>query len=165
MTLFTGTYVPKNRYVVHQTGWPETESFFKVYTSQNESDERFNPIVVTIQSEINQLLMLKIIQYCTFVYEKFNSLPIVLIIANKECLGSNENELNSHLVKVKSDFWAEKCLMFLSGLDITPLKNQPINAFHALCQFLSHPDKMFSFSSNVENQTINLVVENSIKKL
>lgn len=75
---------------MHQTGWPETESFFKVYASQNESDERFNPILVTIQSEINQVLMLKIIQYCTFVYEKFNSLPIVLIIANKECLGSNE---------------------------------------------------------------------------
>lgn len=83
MTLFTGTYVPKNSYVVHhQTGWPETESFFRIYTSLNESDGRFNPIVVIIQSEINQVLMLKIIQYCTFVYEKFNSLPILLIIAN-----------------------------------------------------------------------------------
>lgn len=148
---------------MHQAGWPETEGIFKVYTSQNESDESFNPILVTIQSEINQVLMLKIVQYCTFIYEKFNSLPTVLIVANKECLGSNENELNSHLVKIKSEFWAEKCLVFLSDLNITPLNNHPIDAFHALCQFLSHPDKMVS-SFNVGNQAINLLVENSIKK-
>jgi hypothetical protein len=107
------------------------------------------------------LLLFKV--KCTFIYEKFNSLPIVLIVANKECLGSNENELNSHLVKIKSEFWAEKCLVFLSDLNITPPNNHPINAFHALCQFLSHPDEMVS-SFNVGNQTINLVVENSIKK-
>jgi hypothetical protein len=149
---------------VYQPEWPETEGFFKVYTSQNESNELLNPIVVTIQSEINQVLRLKIIQYCTFVYERFKLLPIVLIVANKGCLGSNENELNAHLVKVKSDFWAEKCLMFLSDLDIAPLNDQPMNAFHALCQFLSHPDKMFFFSSDVENQTINLLSEATIKK-
>ncbi|KAI9275079.1 hypothetical protein EDC94DRAFT_487388, partial [Helicostylum pulchrum] len=107
------THVPKNSYVVHQNGWPEAEGFFKVYKSQNESDARFKPIVVTIQSEINQVLILKIMQYCILVCERFNYLPIVLIIANKDCLGSKEIEPNSHLVKVKSDFWAEKCLMFL----------------------------------------------------
>ncbi|KAI7895243.1 uncharacterized protein EV154DRAFT_496368 [Mucor mucedo] len=155
-----GTYVPKNSYVVDQTVSPETESFFKVYTSQNESDERFNPLLVTIQSEINEASMVDIVQYCALVAERFKYLPTVLIIANKESLGSNEQ--NRHLVKLKSTFWAEKCLMFLSDLYITPLNNQPRNAFYALCQFLSHPDKKFSLSSDVENQSINLVVENSM---
>ncbi|KAI8968426.1 hypothetical protein BDF20DRAFT_828053 [Mycotypha africana] len=164
MTLLIGTHVPKNNYVVHQNGWPEAGGFFNVYKSQNESDERFKPIVVTIQSEVNQVLILKIMQYCTLVYERFNYLPIVLIIAHKDCLGSNVDETNSHLVKIKSDFWAEKCLMFLSDLDVTPINDQPLNAFFALCQFLSHPDKMFSFSSNVENQTISLLSETIIKK-
>jgi hypothetical protein len=164
MTLLIGTHVPKNNYIVHQNEWPEAEGFFKVYKPQNESDERFKPIVVTIQSEINQVLILKIMQYCILVCERFDYLPIVLIIANKDCLGSTEEEPNSHLVKIKSDFWAEKCLMFLSDLDVTPPNDQSMNAFLALCQFLSHPDKIFSFSSNVENQTISLLSEAIIKK-
>lgn len=104
MALIISTHVPKNSYVAHQNGWPEVESFFKVYKSQNESDEQFKPVVVTIQSEINQVLILKIMQYCILVCERFNYLPTVLIIANKNCFGSKEIEVNSHLVKVKSDF-------------------------------------------------------------
>ncbi|KAI8353236.1 hypothetical protein BD560DRAFT_408576 [Blakeslea trispora] len=150
--------------MLHQNGWPEAGGFFKVYKSQNGSDERFKPIVVTIQSEINEVLILKIMQYCILVYERFNYLPIVLIIAHEDCLGSNVDETNSHLVKIKSDFWAEKCLMFPSDLDFTPINDQPMNAFFALCQFLSHEDRMFSFSSNVENQTISLLSEAIVKK-
>jgi hypothetical protein len=148
---------------VHQNEWPEAKGFFKVYKSRNESDERFKPIVVTIQSEINQALIFKIMQYCVLVHERFNCLPIVLIIANKDCLGSKEIEPYSNLIQVKSNFWAEKCLMFLPDLDITPLNDQSINAFHALCQFVSLPDKIFSFTS-VENHTINLLSEAIIKK-
>ncbi|CEP06956.1 hypothetical protein, partial, partial [Parasitella parasitica] len=153
--VLVGTHVPENSYVVYQNQWPEAKGFFKVYKSRNESDERFKPIVVTVQSEITQALIFKIMQYCVLVHEKFDCLPIVLVIALKDRLGSKEIEPYSNLIQVKSDFWAEKCLMFLPDLDITHLNDQSINAFHALCQFLSLPDKVFSFSS-VENDTINL---------
>lgn len=64
---FTGTYVLKSSYVVvYQTEWPEAEGFFMVYASQNKSNELFNPTVVTIRSEITQVLMLEIIEYCTY---------------------------------------------------------------------------------------------------
>jgi hypothetical protein len=97
---------------------------------------------------------LKIIQHYTFVYEKIEILPTVLVIANKKCVGSSENEPHSHLVKIKSDFRVQKCLMFLSNWDITPFNDQSMNTFNALCQLLPHLVKILSFSSDVENQTI-----------
>ncbi|KAI8635701.1 hypothetical protein BD408DRAFT_438757 [Parasitella parasitica] len=29
--VLVGTHIPKNSFVVHQAGWPETEGIFKVY--------------------------------------------------------------------------------------------------------------------------------------
>ncbi|KAI8052720.1 hypothetical protein BDF21DRAFT_350186 [Thamnidium elegans] len=147
-------HFPENLYTVAQIEWADTEGLFIMYySSQNENDERYAPVVVTVQKEISQTSMLKIIRYCTFVYEKYNLLPTVLIISSSSRLDTRvdsdiDMNVDSSFKLIKSDCWARECLLFLPDSISTTLNNKSTNTLIALCQYISNPNKILSFSSN-----------------
>ncbi|KAG2235168.1 hypothetical protein INT48_003512, partial [Thamnidium elegans] len=149
-----GRHFPENLYTVAQIEWADTEGLFIMYySSQNENDERYAPVVVTVQKEFSQTSMLKIIRYCTFVYEKYNLLPTVLIISSSSRLDTRvdsdiDMNVDSSFKLIKSDCWARECLLFLPDSISTTLNNKSTNTLIALCQYISNPNKILSFSSN-----------------
>ncbi|KAI9251253.1 hypothetical protein EDC94DRAFT_697657 [Helicostylum pulchrum] len=155
------TNIPNNSYTVFRGEWSEAENQIITYILQNE-DEQFIPVVVAIQFVANLSSILKIVQHCTLIYEKSELVPAVLVIANKACPSLIESQavytdLNMPLTRIKSGFWAQECLLFLSDSNITPPFGRFTNAFIALCQFLSQPNKILNFSSDFENETIILL--------
>ncbi|KAG2206141.1 hypothetical protein INT47_003790 [Mucor saturninus] len=114
-----GEIAPENSYTVAQTEWTDTKGKFTVYIPQNAEDDRFIPVLIAIQEEVNHASMLKIIEYCTRIYEEFRLLPTVLIISIKGWSSLEDREGfsaddDSFLGQLKCSFWAQKCFLFFS---------------------------------------------------
>ncbi|KAG2206155.1 hypothetical protein INT47_003804 [Mucor saturninus] len=120
-----GEIAPENSYTVAQTEWTDTKGEFTVYIPQNAEDDRFIPVLIAIQEEVNHASMLKIIEYCTRIYEEFRLLPTVLIISIKGWSSLEDREGFS----VDDD-------SFLGQLKYAT--NVSVPAFIKLCQFMSN---------------------------
>ena len=148
-----------------QTEWANTKGVSTLYVSQNTSNDKFIPILITIQEEVDQNTMLETIENSSSVYENFGVLPIVLIISNKSSSSlKNNGEFNviddSFLMQCESKFWANKCFLFFrDDLVNVTMVNTPTPALFTLCQFLSNPNKLFTLSHNLDTQAICLACE------
>ncbi|KAI8983920.1 hypothetical protein BDF20DRAFT_857022 [Mycotypha africana] len=158
-----GPDVPANTYSVAQSEWADSKEEYTLYVSKNTND-RFIPILIAIQDEIDQMAMLNIIEYCKLVYEKVKLLPTVLIISIKDSSDLMGEEFSvdgdSFLMQCESKFWAHKCFLFLP--------DDPVNldrvdthttAFLTLCHFISSRNKFFSLTLNLDTQSICLACE------
>lgn len=74
-----------------QTEWANAKGVSTLYVSQNTSNDKFIPILITIQEEVDQYAMLEIIEHSSSAYENFRVLPIVLIISNKSSSSLKNN--------------------------------------------------------------------------
>ncbi|ORE00689.1 hypothetical protein BCV72DRAFT_218665, partial [Rhizopus microsporus var. microsporus] len=135
------------------------------YASQNTSNEKFIPVLVAIQEEVNQTTILETIERSTLVYENFRILPTVLVISIKSSSRlKNDGEFSvadvSFLMQCESKFWANKCYLFfpddLANMNTT---NTFTPALFALCHFISNPNKSLTLSHTSNTQTISLTCE------
>jgi hypothetical protein len=157
---FIDVDVPPNSYTVAQTEWANTKGVSTLYVSQNTSNDKFIPILITIQEEVDQNEILEIIEHSSSVYKNLRVLPIVLIISNKSSSSlKNNGEFsvieNSFLMQCESKFWANKCFLFFPD----DLVNTPTPALFTLCQFLSNPNKLLTLSHKLDTRTICLACE------
>ncbi|CEJ01720.1 hypothetical protein RMCBS344292_15741 [Rhizopus microsporus] len=157
--------VPSNSYTVAQSEWADTKGVSILYASQITSNNKFIPILITIQEEVNQTTILKTIEQSTLVYEKFGILPTILITSNKSSSRlKNEGEFSaidySFLMQCESKLWANECFLFFrDDLVNANMANTPTPALFTLCQFLSDPNKSFTLSHDLDTHTICLACE------
>ena len=162
---FIGVDVPLNSYTVAQTEWANTKGVFTLYVSQNISSDKFIPILITLQEEVDQNAMLETIEHSSSVYKNFKALPVVLIISNKSSSSlKNNGEFsvieNSFLMQCESKFWANKCFLFFrGGLVNVSMVNTSNPALFTVCQFLSDSNKLLTLSHDSDTHTICLTCE------
>ncbi|KAI9270847.1 hypothetical protein BY458DRAFT_509937 [Sporodiniella umbellata] len=106
---FIDVDVPLNSYAVAQTEWTNTKSVSTLYISQNTSNEKFIPILITIQEEVDQNAMLEAIEHPSPIYENSRALSIVLTISKHGEFSAIDN---SFLIQCKSKFWAINAFCF-----------------------------------------------------
>lgn len=146
--MFVGAHVPNNNYHVREADWGDgILGEFILYTSETPNSERFMPVLVSIQKEVNSRSLRETILCCTLIYEIFRILPTVLIISIK---GNSSIEFhvseNPSLSQCSCTFWANKCYLFFSD----SLDSTNTSALIALCLFVSNPNKTLAFSYNSE---------------
>jgi hypothetical protein len=140
-----------------------------LYVSQN-TNNKFIPLLVAIQEEVNQTTMLETIEHCTLVYEKLRLLPTVLIISIKNSPNLMDNEEfsvdgDSFLMQCESKFWAHKCFLFFPDDSINLNRvNTSTSALFTLCQFISNPNKSISLSLDLDTQSTCLSCEATANK-
>lgn len=90
------------------------------------------PILINISERLDNLNLSQIIQYCTDIFEYYNSLPICLIISQKRV---NENIFDqtsqcqelSFLREIQCTFWAKKYLLLSEdNINKNEMKNHPL---------------------------------------
>ncbi|KAI8087515.1 hypothetical protein BDF21DRAFT_486065 [Thamnidium elegans] len=101
------------------TEWADTKGAHTLYASQNMSNEKFIPVLVVIQEDVNQTTILEIIERSTLVCENFRILPTVLVISIKSSSKlKNDGEFNvidhPFLTQCESKFWASKYYLFFA---------------------------------------------------
>ncbi|KAI9243788.1 hypothetical protein EDC94DRAFT_699958 [Helicostylum pulchrum] len=160
-----GVDVSPDSYSVVPTEWADTKGVYTLYASQNTSNEKFIPVLVVIQEEVNQTTILEIIERSTLVCENFRILPIVLVISIKSSSKlKNDGEFNvidhPFLMQCESKFWASKCYLFFAD-DLVNMNttNTFTSALFTLCHFISNPNKSFTLSHPSNAQTISLTCE------
>ncbi|KAG1139154.1 hypothetical protein G6F37_010170 [Rhizopus arrhizus] len=162
--------VPANNYAVAKTDWADAKGVYTLYASQNTSNDKFIPVHIAIQEEVDQTTMLKTIEQCAFVYEKHRILPTVLVISIKSSSrlkndGGFSAVDNSFLMQYKSKFWANECFLFFpDDLFNVNIVNRPTPALFTLSQFISNPNKSFTLSHNLNTQTTFLACEATSNK-
>ncbi|KAG2234580.1 hypothetical protein INT48_000483 [Thamnidium elegans] len=96
---------------------------------ENVNEDRFTPVVISIQKEVCRASMLEVIRYSTLVYRKYKLLPTVLIIFSKYYSSLDDCEVNinidSPFTRIESKFWAQDCLLFLPDSVNTPVNSKP----------------------------------------
>ncbi|KAG1054441.1 hypothetical protein G6F43_003553 [Rhizopus delemar] len=100
----------------------------------------FPPILVEVQNKADEKFLTRAIQYCTLTFERYNRLPILVIlgVANATVLLMSKSEDSDFPFarQIQSIGWAERCLLLTSS---TLLANQqeslhPLRAVgHFLC--------------------------------
>lgn len=157
--------VPPDSYSVAQTDWADTKGVYTLYASQNKSSEKFIPVLVAIQEEVDQTTILETIERSTLVYKNFRILPTVLVISIKSSSKlKNNGEFSvaddSFLTQCKFKFWANKCYLFFPDDLVnmsTTSKFTP--ALFTLCHFILNRNKLFTLSHTSNTQTISLIVK------
>ncbi|KAI8094282.1 hypothetical protein BDF21DRAFT_394738 [Thamnidium elegans] len=108
-------------------------SVFVFFLIQNVNEDRFTPVVISIQKEVCRASMLEVIRYSTLVYRKYKLLPTVLIIFSKYYSSLDDCEVNinidSPFTRIESKFWAQDCLLFLPDSVNTPVNSKPTRSF------------------------------------
>ncbi|ORE12177.1 hypothetical protein BCV71DRAFT_269465 [Rhizopus microsporus] len=114
--------------------------------------------------------MLETIEQSTLVYEKFDTLPTILIISNKSSSrlksdGKFSAIDNSFLIQCESKFWANECFLFIrDDLVNVNMVNTPTSVLFTLCQSLADPNKSFTLSHDLDIHTICLACETTTDK-
>ncbi|CEP10967.1 hypothetical protein [Parasitella parasitica] len=160
-----GEDVPPDSYSVAPTEWADTKGVYTLHVSQNTSNEKFIPVLVVIQEEVNQSTMLEIVERSALVCENFRILPTVLVISIKSSSKlKNDGEFDvidhTFLMQCESKFWASKCyLFFADNLVNMNTTNTFATALFRLCHFISNPNKSFTLLHPSNTQTISLTCE------
>lgn len=145
--MFIGTDVPANSYTVAQTEWVAAKSTYTLYVSQNANNDRFIPILIVLQEEVNHVTMLETIEHCSMVYENFRLLPTVLIISIKGCFSLEDDEEfsavdDSFSVQCKSSFWVHKYFLFFPDSVSIDTVNTPY-LLHYVSTYLIQTKRFF----------------------
>ncbi|KAI9478752.1 MAG: hypothetical protein EXX96DRAFT_258784 [Benjaminiella poitrasii] len=142
--------------------------FFITYVSKNVKEDRFTPVVISIQKEVCRASLLVVIRYSTLVYEKYKLLPTVLIISSKGHPSLDDCEVNididSPFKRIESKFWAQDCSLFLPGTVSTTVNSKSTCVLSTLCESISHQNKRLYFLHNAERQSFLLTCEVAMKK-
>ncbi|KAG2197657.1 hypothetical protein INT47_002364, partial [Mucor saturninus] len=75
---FLGADVSSDSYSVTPTEWADGSRSDMVYASN-----KFPPILIEVQYQVNQEFILRLIKYCSNIYMRYKSSPIALVIVTK----------------------------------------------------------------------------------
>lgn len=106
---------PKNSYTYTARELSDNCAFNTLYIPLG-TQSSLPPILVNISEKLDNLNMSQIIQHCSDIFERYNSLPICLIISQQKV---NDNIFNrttqyqelSFVREIQCTFWAKKCLL------------------------------------------------------
>lgn len=74
-----GSDISNNAYISGSTEWADDKRSDAIYIPRNEVTGDLPPILVEVQNHVDQRFMLRLINYCVNVYERYEVLPVVLV--------------------------------------------------------------------------------------
>lgn len=123
------------------TEWPDGTYSDVLYVPGRVTEDR-PPVLVEIQDTVDQAFMLRLIQHCTLVVERYKVLPVVLVLVT---VGFSQQTLRGkliphskvhYLLEAKCEFWAQR-MSFISSESIENHLDKGMNKLVALAYFVT----------------------------
>ncbi|KAG2235193.1 hypothetical protein INT48_003537 [Thamnidium elegans] len=77
-------HTPSNLYYSAQTEWADGSKSDVLYVPKTDITDASPPILIEIQNRVDQSFMSRLIRNCTYVFDRYNVLPVALVIVVKE---------------------------------------------------------------------------------
>ncbi|PHZ14146.1 uncharacterized protein RHIMIDRAFT_290877 [Rhizopus microsporus ATCC 52813] len=135
-----GINIPNNAYLSGSTEWADGKRSDALYIPRNGVTHDLPPILIEVQNCIDQLFMIRLINYCAHVYERYEVLPVVLVFVVKKFSNTTFEEkfvkkANApYILETQCEFWA-KSTNFVSAKSIENFTQDSMDPFVALAYF------------------------------
>ncbi|KAG1442953.1 hypothetical protein G6F56_010852 [Rhizopus delemar] len=137
-----GSDVPNNTYISASTEWSDGTRSDAIYIPKNEVTHDLPPILVEVQHQVDQRFMLRLINYCANIYERYEVLPVVLVFVVEKFSNTIleksfiAKESAPYILETQCEHWA-KSANFVSAKSIENYIQDSMDPFVALAYFTS----------------------------
>ncbi|KAG1277496.1 hypothetical protein G6F66_012278 [Rhizopus arrhizus] len=158
VSIFVGSNITNNLYHSASTEWSDGTKSDVLYVPTEVSDDQ-PPILIEIQNSVDQAFMIRLIQYCTRVYERFQVLPVVLVFvvvkfSSKEFEKKFLPKVNTpYLLETSCEFWAQE-VNFISAKSIENHIKVGMNQLVALAYFTTCQSASLSLLEYAGDSTV-----------
>ncbi|KAG0165044.1 hypothetical protein DFQ30_009036 [Apophysomyces sp. BC1015] len=136
----------------NQSEQPDETTSSVVYIPQSEISQDLPPIIVIVQSEINEEAIATYISYCVSIAEKHKALPILFIIALK---GYSSEVFKLNFERSETRVLEQTHLQILDE----ELLHSPMNELVAFDYFLINYRKLVLSSTSSKDSTVQWLVK------
>lgn len=139
---FIGSDIPNNAYISGSTEWADGKRSDVLYVPRNEVTRDLPPVLIEVQNQVDQRFMLRLINYCANVYDRYEVLPVVLVFvvekfSNTIFEESFVEKANApYILETQCEHWA-KSANFVSAKSIENYIQGSMDPFVALAYFTS----------------------------
>ncbi|ORX45528.1 hypothetical protein DM01DRAFT_1340035 [Hesseltinella vesiculosa] len=157
--------VPADTYTITDGEWPTGLRSDVVYEPHAVVQEVLPPIIVEVQSIVDEKFMTRLVKYCQFAYDRYGMLPIAFIICVGKVLpAALLSKFTPHgqmpwlSVLGSSDFWAKGCYMVTNQGPLQDIRHSPgrheLSPLQALSLFLLERSPTLHTHSHSEDPTV-----------
>jgi hypothetical protein len=149
---FIGSDIPNNAYISGSTEWADGKRSDILYIPRDEVTHDLPPILVEVQNHVDQRFMLRLINYCANVYDRYEVLPVVLVFVVEKFSNTTfeesfvEKANAPYILETQCAHWA-KSANFVSAKSIESYTQVSMDSFVALAYFTT------SQAENLESLT------------
>ncbi|KAI8637098.1 hypothetical protein BD408DRAFT_486451 [Parasitella parasitica] len=153
-----GSNISNNLYHSASTEWSDGTKSDVLYVPAEVNNDQ-PPILIEIQNSVDQAFMIRLIQYCTRVYERFQVLPVVLVFvvvkfSSKEFEQKFVPKVNTpYLLETACEFWAQE-VNFISAKSIENHIKVGMNQLVALAYFTTCQSASLSLLEYAGDSTV-----------
>ncbi|KAG0862805.1 hypothetical protein G6F16_012265 [Rhizopus arrhizus] len=153
-----GSNISNNLYHSASTEWSDGTKSDVLYVPTEVNNDQ-PPILIEIQNSVDQAFMIRLIQYCTRVYERFQVLPVVLVFvvvkfSSKEFEKKFLPKVNTpYLLETSCEFWAQE-VKFISAKSIENHIKVGMNQLVALAYFTTCQSASLSSLEFADDSTV-----------
>ncbi|KAI8637001.1 hypothetical protein BD408DRAFT_354547 [Parasitella parasitica] len=137
-----GSDIPNNAYISGSTEWADGKRSDALYIPRNEVTRDLPPILVEVQNHVDQRFMLRLINYCANVYDRYEVLPVVLVFVVEKFSNTIfeesfvEKASAPYILETQCEHWA-KSANFVSAKSIENYIQDSMDPFVVLAYFTS----------------------------
>ncbi|PHZ17102.1 uncharacterized protein RHIMIDRAFT_309933 [Rhizopus microsporus ATCC 52813] len=167
-----GINIPNNAYLSGSTEWADGKRSDALYIPRNGVTHDLPPILIEVQNCIDQLFMIRLINYCAHVYERYEVLPVVLVFVVKKFSNTTFEEKFvkkanvPYILETQCEFWA-KSTNFVSAKSIENFAQDSMDPFVALAYFTisqTQDLKSLTFAADMTVRFLYSICQKNMKK-
>lgn len=114
-----------------------------LHVSKTEAINMLAPILIEIQNRIDQDFMSRLIWYCTYVFDRYDDLPVVLVIVAKgfssisfeQQFDTNSN--HTHFLEMNYKCWTKSCDFTSPNSIKNYIKGNPMDPLVVLAYYMT----------------------------
>ncbi|CEP09835.1 hypothetical protein, partial, partial [Parasitella parasitica] len=154
-----GSSIPNNTYTTSSAEWADGKRSDLLYTPKNGAKIDLPPILIEVQNRVDQKFMLRLINYCANVYDRYEVLPVVLVfVVGKFASAKFEEKFvkkasTPYILETQCEHWAS-CVNFVSAMSIQDYIHDSMDPFLALIYLITSQSQSLESLTFGSNSTV-----------